>query len=139
MNPSLRSVGELSRQNASYLLIWISAFLFAASLWTPARAAGASEGVLYSFQGGSDGAFPRGPLVSDPQGNLYGVTDTGGSTNCTEGCGTVFELSPPSHAGGPWTETVLYRFLGGTDGAAPQAGLIRDSAGNLYGTTQGGG
>jgi len=139
MNPSLRSVGELSRQNASYLLIWISAFLFAASLWTPARAAGASEGVLYSFQGGSDGAFPRGPLVSDPQGNLYGVTDTGGSTNCTEGCGTVFELSPPSHAGGPWTETVLYRFLGGTDGAAPQAGLIRYSAGNLYGTTQGGG
>jgi hypothetical protein len=74
--------------------------------------------------------------VFDSAGNLYGTTQLGGSSNCTEGCGTVFELSPRD---GGWEETVLYRFAGGDDGAYPAASLTLDSAGNLYGTTFEGG
>jgi uncharacterized repeat protein (TIGR03803 family) len=51
----------------------------------------------------------------------------------------VFELSPPSAPGGPWTETVLYSFTGDTDGMEPVSGVVFDTAGNLYGTTFGGG
>jgi uncharacterized repeat protein (TIGR03803 family) len=91
------------------------------------------EQVLYAFQGGTDGAFPSGPLISDSSGNLYGTTG-GGSGN---GSGTVFELR--SSGSGGWTETVLYSFQGGSDGAAPNSPLIFDQAGNLYGTTFGGG
>jgi uncharacterized repeat protein (TIGR03803 family) len=95
---------------------------------------------LYSFAGGSDGANPRASLVVDAAGNLYGTTvNGGGSSGCGPyGCGTVFKLAPPSAAGGSWTETVLYRFTGGSDGAHPLAGLTAD-AGNLYGTTSQGG
>jgi uncharacterized repeat protein (TIGR03803 family) len=96
------------------------------------------ETVLYAFQGGSDGSGPVGRLIVDKQGNFYGATDFGGNTNCrsTLGCGTVFRLA------GGGGETVLYEFcsLGGcTDGSHPEAGLARDGAGNLYGTTQRGG
>src|SRR5260370_6321423 len=98
-----------------------------------------SEKVLYSFRGGSDGAYPVGALVADKAGNLYGTTSEGGSSNCSAGCGVVFELTPPSTQGGAWTETVLYRFTGGSDGAAPESNLIFDAVGNLYGTTAGGG
>ncbi len=107
----------------------------------------ATEMVLYSFLGGSnggDGANPIGDLMFDQGGNLYGVTEYGGNLNPTcptsMGCGTVFELSPPSQEGGSWTETVLYRFQGNlSDGAQPKAGLVADGAGNLYGTTSFGG
>jgi uncharacterized repeat protein (TIGR03803 family) len=95
------------------------------------------EQVLYAFQGGNDGADPIGNLIFDSSGNLYGATETGGGTDCSSGCGTVFELSP--NGSGGWTETILYSFQGGSDGAGPSAGLIFDQAGNLYGTTQGGG
>jgi uncharacterized repeat protein (TIGR03803 family) len=72
-------------------------------------------------------------LVPGPAGKFYGVTNEGNIGNCgLYGCGTVFELSPSS--GGTWTQTVLHVF-DGFDGAWPQAGLIVDSAGNLYGTT----
>jgi len=103
-----------------------------------------TETVLYSFAGGSDGANPlNGNLVADKAGNLYGTTYAGGgSTNCTgttPGCGTVFQLAPPATQGAPWTETVLYSFTGLSDGANPDAGLIMDSKGNLYGTTVYGG
>jgi uncharacterized repeat protein (TIGR03803 family) len=103
-----------------------------------------TEAVLYSFKGGTDGANPlNGNLVADKAGNLYGTTFAGGgSTNCngtTPGCGTVFQLMPPATQGAPWTETVLYSFTGLTDGANPDAGLIMDSKGNLYGTTVYGG
>jgi hypothetical protein len=57
-----------------------------------------------------------------------------GSTN-----GLAFELSPPQVAGGPWTETVLYQFTGGSDGGHPTSGLVFDNSGNLYGTAQVGG
>jgi len=95
------------------------------------------ERVLYSFRGAPDGATPFAGLIRDSAGNLYGTTLHGGSGSCNgggaQGCGTVFMLS----AGG--TETVLYSFAGGTDGERPAAGLVRDSAGNLYGTTVEGG
>jgi uncharacterized repeat protein (TIGR03803 family) len=88
--------------------------------------------VLYRFTGGADGGAPNGPLIRDPAGNLYGTTTYGGSGG-TYGHGVVFKLSPTG------TETVLYRFTGGADGGAPNGPLIRDPAGNLYGTTAGGG
>jgi len=103
-----------------------------------------TETVLYTFTGGSDGAVPYAGLTFDSKGNLYGTTAHGGDTsgsNCSGigGCGVVFELSPPSGGNGPWTETVLYTFTGGSDGGVPYASLTFDTAGNLYGTTSGGG
>ncbi len=92
-----------------------------------------SEQVLYSFTGISgDGADPIGDLVRDSAGNLYGTTIQGG----TNQEGTVFELVNSS---GSYTERVLYAFTGSGDGFSPYAGLVRDSAGNLYGTTNQGG
>jgi uncharacterized repeat protein (TIGR03803 family) len=97
-----------------------------------------TETVIYKFQGGSDGASPAGRLIFDSAGNLYGTTVTGGDPQvCNgEGCGTVFKLSPNSD--GTWTETVLHHFLGSTDVAQPALGVVMDSAGNLYGASQGG-
>jgi uncharacterized repeat protein (TIGR03803 family) len=92
-----------------------------------------SENVLHSFRGGSDGTNPSTGLVADSAGNLFGTTTEGGSA----GCGVVYELKA-SH-GGRWTESVIYTFLCGADGAAPSAGLVFDAAGNLYGTTLTGG
>lgn len=97
--------------------------------------------LLYAFSTtGPGGAYPTGNLVLDAYGNLYGTTVEGGNTgqSCPPaGCGVVFELSPPSN-GGLWTETVLYSFCSEqdcVDGAIPDAGVIFDSVGNLYGTT----
>jgi uncharacterized repeat protein (TIGR03803 family) len=93
------------------------------------------ETVLYNFVGGSDGAGPFGDLIQDAAGNLFGTTEFGGgSAQCENGCGTVFELEPSGH------ETVLYRFTGKKDGSYPLAGVTMDAAGYLYGTApQGGG
>ncbi|MBZ5596909.1 MAG: hypothetical protein LAN83_01190 [Acidobacteriia bacterium] len=94
---------------------------------------GWTESVLYSFEdGNSDGANPIGGLIFDSGGNLYGTTDYGGTNNF----GTVFELR---HSSGGWTESVLYRFTGGSDGGNPVGGVVLDHEGNLYGTTYGGG
>jgi uncharacterized repeat protein (TIGR03803 family) len=87
------------------------------------------ERTLYSFQPGTDGASPVAGVIRDADGNLYGTTEAGGTANA----GTVYKVEP----GGQ--ETVLYSFTGGTAGGNPRAGVIRDSAGNLYGTTAGGG
>ncbi len=116
--------------------ISILLFVFAATSLAPAQ-----EQVLYRFQGGTDGYYPTGTLLKDEAGNLYGVTAEGGTPGRCQrvGCGTVFELMPPAVAGDPWTETVLYRFKGDSDGGAPGAGLVADAQGNLYGTTAGGG
>jgi uncharacterized repeat protein (TIGR03803 family) len=116
------------------------ALLIAIALWMfvgTALAAGPIETVIYSFRSGGDGAHPLAGLVADHAGNLYGTTANGGNLACTAGCGTVFELAPAQ--GGGWTETVLYAFQGGNDAAGPEANLIFDAAGNLYGTTYGGG
>ncbi|MFZ0312827.1 MAG: choice-of-anchor tandem repeat GloVer-containing protein [Candidatus Korobacteraceae bacterium] len=91
---------------------------------------GWTETVLYKFQGGNDGATPYGGLVFDEAGNLWGTTGFGGTYNN----GTIYELVP---AGGGWTESVVYHFLGGSDGANPYAGLIVDQSGNFYGATYG--
>jgi len=100
-----------------------------------------TEKVLYQFQGGNDGSGATGGMIFDASGNLYGTTYAGGgSANCSRGCGTVFELSPPSMPGGSWTETVLYSFEGGpADGASPMGALIFDQGGSLYGMTRWGG
>jgi len=95
--------------------------------------ASSKEKVLYTFSGGADGANPYASLVSDAAGNLYGTTPYGGAY----GSGTVFQLSPTIT--GPWTETVLYSFTGGSDGSIPYADVIFDKAGYLYGTTYEGG
>ncbi len=97
-----------------------------------------TETVLYHFTGtNGDGSQPgTGNLYLDAAGNLYGTTFYGGSGSCNGGCGVVFELSPSS---GGWTENILYSFTGASDGASPEAGVILDSAGNLYGTCTGGG
>lgn len=112
----------------------------------PALKGGAwTETILYSFQGGNDGYFPWGNLVFDKAGNLYGATQFGGGKGTTcdyiygGQCGTVFKLSPPEQKGGKWTEIVLHRFAGGTDGANPNGGLVLDDEGAIYGTTFGGG
>jgi uncharacterized repeat protein (TIGR03803 family) len=91
--------------------------------------------VLHDFGGPpTDGANPWAALIFDAAGNLYGTTRSGGA----HGAGTAFELSP--QAGGTWTETQLHQFgATGTDGQGPIGGLIMDSGGNLYGTTQLGG
>jgi hypothetical protein len=99
-----------------------------------------NEKVLYSFQDGNDGNTPAGGVVFDKAGNLYGANSWGGSGGCpSPGCGTVFEVSPPTQKGGAWSESTIYAFqgvLGSTkDGFTPVGGLIIDQEGNLYGTT----
>lgn len=96
------------------------------------------ETVLYRFNGGTDGAVPWGASLLLSGGALYGTTLVGGNTSgiCqgqgfVPGCGTVFKLDENG-------ETVLHSFIG-TDGLGPVAGVIRDSGGNLYGTTTSGG
>ncbi len=91
-----------------------------------------TETVLYSFGLNVSGVSPRGALIQDSAGNLYGTTAAGGGPPC--GCGTVFELSPSS--GGEWTYTTLYSFLGANGGAdfPEPSGLVLDARGNLYGT-----
>ena len=96
---------------------------------------GTTESVLYSFGRQNDGASPVAGLAFDTAENLYGTTSAGGSS----GNGTVFELSPPSQTGGNWTESVLYSFGTGADGATPVGGVSFDASGNLYGTTSAGG
>ncbi len=121
------------------LLVFFPVILTLAS----AATASWNEKVLYSFQGGTDGATPVGAVVFDGNGNLYGATQDGGSSSCHSivQCGTVYQLAPPAKQGDPWTETVLYVFKGNAsnDGASPYGGLVIDSAGNLYGTTGYGG
>jgi hypothetical protein len=117
----------------------LSVSLITILLAQSAHAGTSSEQVLYRFQGGNDGKYPYANLVADAAGNLYGTTNNGGGTSCTNGCGTVFELSPPAEPGGAWTETVLYRFQGGSDGANPQTPLLFNAKGALYGTTSQGG
>src|SRR5580698_1744009 len=105
-----------------------------------------TETVLYVFKGNAqeDGASPAGGLVIDKNGNLYGTTAYGGTGNCVllgqlDGCGTVFELSPPAQPGGSWTETVLYSFPDAEHGYLPRGDLVFDTVGNLYGATEFGG
>jgi hypothetical protein len=112
-----------------------------AALWAtlivaaPAGALAAStETVLHAFAGGSDGNTLFAGLITDGEGNLYGITEGGGASYA----GTVFELKRPVSASGTWSKTVLYDFKGGSDSGYPFRGLIADSQGNFYGTAEGG-
>jgi uncharacterized repeat protein (TIGR03803 family) len=89
----------------------------------------ATEAVLHTFTGRADGGVPDAGVLRDPAGNLYGTAQVGGRG----GHGVVYKVDPARHY------TVLYSFSGGADGSYPQAGVIRDPAGNLYGTTYIGG
>lgn len=100
---------------------------------TSASATEWKETILYQFSD-ADGGLSFATLVADEKGNLYGTT----SINGPDGGGAVFELSPPAKAGKNWKLTVLHSFHGG-DGANPQAGVIFDDEGALYGTTFNGG
>jgi uncharacterized repeat protein (TIGR03803 family) len=102
---------------------------------TPTAGGSWTETVLHDFNNnGTDGWFPEASLILDASGRLYGTTGYGGTYNY----GTVFKLTPAT--GGNWAETVLHSFNNnGMDGFIPRAGLIMDSAGNLYGTTANGG
>jgi hypothetical protein len=109
------------------------------SLTPPGTAGGEwTAAVLHSFAGGTDGSTPFAPLVTDARGALYGTTTSGGATGACS-CGIVFRLTPPEPGQTAWRETVLYRFVGGPDGAHPYGGLIMDGRGVLYGTTVSGG
>src|ERR1700733_13909644 len=132
MHPSLRALARFSIVPLVFVILVLAGSAFATL---------PSEKVVYSFVGPPDGRVPLGALVADGAGNLYGTTSEGGnSTNCTNGCGTIFELSPPATAGGAWTDTILHSFQGAPlDGAGPFGALIFDYQGNLYGTTTSGG
>jgi uncharacterized repeat protein (TIGR03803 family) len=92
---------------------------------------GWSEKILHTFGNGIDGQNPYDALIFDGAGNLYGTTLAGGRYNW----GTVFELEPKPDG---WAEKILYYFTG-TNGGYSYAGLVFDTAGNLYGTTGVGG
>jgi uncharacterized repeat protein (TIGR03803 family) len=93
--------------------------------------------VLYSFTGGADGAWPFAGLTPDGHGNFYGTAAAGGNLKCAyvgvPGCGVVFNVTKSG------TETVLYAFQAGNDGANPMGSVIHDAQGNLYGGTEYGG
>jgi len=89
---------------------------------------------IWSFTGGSDGANPFGQPVIDATGNVYASAQDGGSSYN----GTVIMLTPPGNGNTAWTETTIWNFSGGNDGAYPEP-IIADKDGALYGTTQGGG
>ncbi len=101
-----------------------------------------AETVMHRFYGGqvsnTDGGLPIGPLAVDSSGAVYGATEFGGE-GCPPrvhiGCGTVFQLVPPSTNGGEWTENLIYQFTGELDGAGPGGGVVFNSTGMLYGTT----
>lgn len=101
-----------------------------------------TETVLYALEDCNTGCYPMAGVILDASGNLYGTTTANSSPECNDGgigygCGSVFELTSKS---GSWSETILYSFKGGTtDGFYPQAALVLDSDGNLYGTTAEGG
>jgi uncharacterized repeat protein (TIGR03803 family) len=131
---------KMTRNRPSHLVLFGLLGLLASV--APSSAAsrmspGASqETLLYAFQGGSAGRYPRGGLVADHSGALYGVTGFGNGVGCGYACGTVFKLTP-MESGYAWR--LLYRFEGGADGSTPTAALIRDERGALYGTTSEGG
>jgi uncharacterized repeat protein (TIGR03803 family) len=122
-------------------LIWFAMILCPTVGFATTASAQAQETVLYSFQGGGDGAGPVGSIVMDKAGNLYGATYHTNTCVPTTQCGSVYEVSPPSRPGDSWTETTLYVFQGveAGDGGEPGGGLIQDASGNLYGTTAYGG
>jgi len=133
----LISIYKMRRCTASAAPAIALVLLIALTATRPAQAQ--TFTLIYTFSGAPDGAYPVAGLVQDAAGSLYGTTQLGGITagvcakingfNGLNGCGTIFKLDPTG------AESVLYRFTGGADGKLPTAGLVRDAAGNLYGST----
>jgi len=109
--------------NKTHIIIFITVLALAAL--APAQ----TYTTFYSFPGGSGGQYPIPGVIQDSLGNFYGITANGGSS----GFGVVFEVTSSG------VETVLHSFSGGSDGEYPYSPLLRDSQGNLYGTTNSGG
>jgi uncharacterized repeat protein (TIGR03803 family) len=125
--------GDEPFMRSTYVITVATAALVCASGATTAIASKTvTETAAYSFQGGNDGGFPMGGLVANAKGKMFGVTSSDGSGHN----GVIFEVDKKN---GAWIETPLYAFTGAADGGIPQAGLMIDSAGNLYGTTYQGG
>jgi uncharacterized repeat protein (TIGR03803 family) len=85
---------------------------------------------LYSFAGAPDGQYPNGTLIADKAGNLYGTTRAGGGSYCSNGCGTIFRLTPEG------SETVLHAMKGNREGGEPYWGVVADKAGDLFVPTE---
>jgi uncharacterized repeat protein (TIGR03803 family) len=106
---------------------------------TPEAGGQATERLIHEFSGETDGTFPQSGLTADAAGNLYGVVTGGGGAafvckeNSGGGCGIVYKLTPGSD--GAWTETILYTFLGGADGALPSDDRLALGAnGEIFGS-----
>lgn len=100
------------------------------------KSGGYTESTVYDFAGSSDGQWPFGGLI-DVGGTLYGTTSAGGGGSaCSNGCGTVFALTG---SGSSYTESVVYAFQGGSDGANVFGTVAADKSGDLFGTTNVGG
>jgi len=104
-----------------------------------------NENVIYTFSGGTDGGSPASALIFGPNSSLYGSTFWGGTPlacpvgGSPQGCGTIYQLTPPTSGGG-WTQSVLHTFTGqNPDGAHPYGNLALNVVGILYGTTYAGG
>jgi hypothetical protein len=111
---------------------------------TPEGSGKVTESLIHQFDGEADGSFPQTGLTLGAAGSLYGVGFVGGGTAfvCTEnsdgGCGIVYKLTPGSD--GTWTETILYTFLGGADGAIPEDDVLAFGAnGDIFGSAGAGG
>jgi hypothetical protein len=119
----------------------IVAFIVASVAVVKSMQAAPQLTTLWSFGcGGNDGCYPYAPALLDNEGALYGTARFGGIpcigiATSIVGCGVVFKLTLPTAGQTQWTETVLYKFTGGSDGGYPLGGLIMDHYGALYGTT----
>jgi uncharacterized repeat protein (TIGR03803 family) len=123
----------LGAASAALMIVIVVTLVLAPGAW-----AANQYKVLHKFNNKANGAYSDAGLIIDAAGNLYGTTAGGGHVSLCDGdgCGVVFKLTP--NADGSWTESMLYKF-NLSDGAEPDAGLIFDAAGNLYGTTAFGG
>jgi uncharacterized repeat protein (TIGR03803 family) len=129
---------RLTKQYALFLTLLLGTLLIAAAHTAAQPPGKPTEKVLLNFViNYSAASGPSGGLISDAAGNLFGVTTGGGKGDGGLGYGTVFEMSPTAKGG--WKAKSLYQFQAGTDGQGPVGGLVMDSSGNLYGTTQYGG
>jgi uncharacterized repeat protein (TIGR03803 family) len=115
------------------LFTLITSLLAICGFLTSVRPACAGQYKLIGRFDERHGAYPAAGLILDAAGNLYGTTSYGGKFTG----GTIFRLTPGEN--GKWTRRILHSFGARNDGTSPRAGLIFDTAGNLYGTTSNGG
>ena len=134
MPTGLGNFGPPASRRVMLMLLVALALCVAAPL-APAQ----TYAVIHNFSGGGDGATPMAGLTADKSGNFYGTAAYGGHSggNCgVNGCGVVFRLS---RQGPGWVLNPVYSFLGGNDGANPQANIVLDADNDLYGSTYAGG